>query len=401
MATAFQKVHANPQVAFAWLRLLSALLVVLDHSVFLPDPTRSATVLNISVGDYALLVFFALSGYQIQDSWERDPSWWRFSARRVLRIVPPLAVVLVVTAFVIGPLFTTLATGEYLTDGQTWAYLSMVVPFFLRGPLPGVFESNPHDLSVNPSLWTLPMEVFGYGLALVLGIAIAIGLPRFVLPAALGGLMLTQGVLDVTLSEFDPGGFLGVMPIALLVKFMIAFLAGATLHAYRDKLAFRPRYALALAAAWLVIHEVFMPDAAAPPGGAAGTDGSVFRLVTLDKWLLALGVAYGAIVLGRHWPRRLERGARWVYGSYGAYIWAAPLQQTFIALGVTSGWVLLFVSVPAAYLAGLASWHLVELPTQRLRRHLGGHRLPMAGPMTDPMTSDTAAPRREPEPARG
>jgi peptidoglycan/LPS O-acetylase OafA/YrhL len=376
--------YADPQVGFAWLRLLSALLVVLDHSVWLPDPMHPLLILNIPVGDYALLFFFALSGYQIHDSWERDPSWWRFSARRVLRIVPPLAVVLVVTAFVIGPIFTTLPTGDYLSNGQTWAYLSMVVPYFLRGPLPGVFESNPHNLSVNPSLWTLPMEMFGYGIVLVLGIAIAIGLHKLVLPVVLGGLLIVQGVYDATLGEYDSGGFLGVMPLALLVKFMIAFMAGAVLHAYRHKIAFRPRYALALLVAWLVIHEVFMPDVAAVPGGVAGSDGSLLRLVTLDHWLLALAAAYGMIVLGRHWPKRLERTGKWVYGSYGAYIWAAPLQQMFVALGVTNGWVLLSISVPAAYLVGLASWRYVETPTQKLRRYLRARQLPMTGTVAEP-----------------
>src|SRR4051812_24680017 len=389
------KIYADPQVGFAWLRLLSALLVVLDHSMWLPDPMHPLLILNIPVGDYALLFFFALSGYQIHDSWERDPSWWRFSARRVLRIVPPLAVVLVITAFVIGPIFTTLPTGEYLGNGQTWAYLSMVVPFFLRGPLPGVFEHNPHNLSVNPSLWTLPMEVFGYGIVLVLGVAIAIGLHRFVLPAVLGGLLIVQGIYDATLGEYDSGGFLGVMPMALLVKFMIAFMSGVVLHAFRHRIAVRPRHALALVVAWLVIHEVFMPDAPAVPGGTAGNDGSIFRLVTLDHWLLGVAAAYTMITLGMHWPKRLEKTARWVYGSYGAYIWGAPLQQMLIALGVTTGWVLLLVAAPAAYLVGLASWHLVELPTQKLRRYLNARQLPM----TSPTPSPTPRPDYEPAPA--
>jgi peptidoglycan/LPS O-acetylase OafA/YrhL len=385
-----KKVYADPQVGFAWLRLISALLVVADHSIFLPDPMNQLSVLDISVGDYALVIFFALSGYQVHDSWQRDPSWWRFSARRVLRIVPPLAVVLVLTAFVIGPAFTTLSLGDYLTHPMTWGYLSTTIPFLLQGPLPGVFESNPHNMSVNPSLWTLPMEVFGYGLVLALGVAIAIGVPRLVLPVVLAGLMLTLGVYDATLGQYDAGGFLGVMPMSLLVKFMIPFFVGVVLHAYRDRVAFRPRYALALAASWLAIHVVFMPDSVGVPGGTAGQDSSIFRLVTLDKWLLALAVAYGAIVLGKHWPARLERSARWVYGSYGAYIWGAPLQQSLIALGVTNGWVLLVITAPAAYLFGLASWHLVEMPTQKLRRHLNASQLPMTRP----------EPVRQPEPVR-
>jgi len=367
--------YARSHVGFAWLRVSCGLIVIFSHSFWLLDPMHPPLLLGVGVGEYALLAVFAMSGYQILDSWERDPSWWRFSARRLLRILPPLAVVLTITVFVIGPLFTTLSLGAYFGAGLTWHYLSNVIPFWLQGPLPGTFADNPHHESVNPSLWTLPMELLGYGCILVLGLAIAFGLHKLLFPLLLAGLLVTQGVYDATLGAFDSGGQIGVTPMVFLVKFLIAFTAGAVLHAYRHKISLRPLYAVVLAATWLLIHVVFMSDSAGIPGPAASGDDSIFRLVTLDKWLMTLALSYGVIVLGTHWPKRLESGAKWVYGSYGLYLWGAPLQQTFIALGITNGWVLLIVSAPAAYLFGQLSWRLVETPTQKWRRYLKARQL--------------------------
>ncbi len=367
--------YARPHVGFAWLRVTCSLIVIFSHSFWLLNPMHPPLFLGVGVGEFALLAVFAMSGYQIHDSWQRDPSWWRFSARRLLRILPPLAVVVAVSVLVIGPIFSTLSLSAYLGAGLTWGYLVNVIPFWLQGPLPGTFSDNPHFESLNPSLWTLPMELLGYGIILVAGLAIAIGLPKLILPVLLGGLMVTQAVFDDTLGPFDSGGQIGVTPMVFLVKFLIAFAVGMVLHAYRHKIAFRPRYAVALVAAWLLIHLGFMSEAAGLPGATSGIDGALFRLVSLDKWLMALAIGYGAIVLGTHWPKRLEGAARWVYGSYGLYLWGAPLQQIIIALGVTNGWVLLAISAPLAYAFGQLSWRLVETPTQKWRRYLKARQL--------------------------
>ena len=121
-----QPTKAHPNTGFAWLRLIGALTVVVDHSAPLTDPSR-LTVFpsswNLSPGYLALMGFFAMSGYQISDSWRQDPTWWRFSAKRVLRLWPPLLLVILVTALVIGPLVTTLTAAEYFSARGTWGYV--------------------------------------------------------------------------------------------------------------------------------------------------------------------------------------------------------------------------------------------------------------------------------------
>jgi peptidoglycan/LPS O-acetylase OafA/YrhL len=142
-----------------------------------------------------------------------------------------------------------------------------------------------------------------------------------------------------------------------MVSFMVPFFIGMILRAYRDRIPLLPWAAIALFVAWLVLHRT-----------------------PLDRYLLAAMASYGAIVLAHHWPKRLD-GGRWVYGSYGTYIWAFPVQQMIIEAGVRNQWVLIACAVPAAYLCGVLSWSFVEQPTQRLRKYLrtpksGGRRSP-------------------------
>ena len=83
---------------------------------------------------------------------------------RVLRIFPALFVMLSLTAFVLGPLFTTLPLSSYFLDQKTTGYLikCAVLVCGVVFKLPGVFEGNPYQMVVNGSLWTMPMEVRMY-----------------------------------------------------------------------------------------------------------------------------------------------------------------------------------------------------------------------------------------------
>ncbi|MEV6872468.1 acyltransferase [Amycolatopsis sp. NPDC051128] len=345
------EIHANPNTGFAWLRMIGAVTVIVDHSMPLLHPQR-LTIFpaswHMSPGYLALMGFFAMSGYQIQDSWARDASWWRFAARRLLRIMPPLVVVLLVTVFVIGPLVTTWPAHDYWTHVQTWRYLvGTTVLFYLQHQLPGVFTGNPYPFSVNGAIWTLPMELLGYALVLVVGLVMLIGVPRWFLFLVLGGMVYTDSVLRATFEYHGAGGSLLVVPIGSTVSFLVPFVIGMVLHAYRDRIPLRPWVAMALFAAYLALSQT-----------------------PASRYALALSAAYGSITLAMHWPRKLEAAAPHVYGSYGTYIWGFPIQQLLILAGVRQVWLLILLAVPVSYVVGQLSWHYVEKPTQRLRRHL-------------------------------
>ncbi|GHF58623.1 peptidoglycan/LPS O-acetylase OafA/YrhL [Amycolatopsis bartoniae] len=369
MLNSCTKVHANPHVGFAWLRTVGALLIVLDHCWALLFSDRS-TILppswHVAPGYVALMGLFAMSGYQIQHSWSRDPSWWRFAARRLLRILPPLALVVSVTVLVVGPLVTVWPQADYWTSAQTWRYLvGTCLVMLLQHRLPGVFDSLPYPYSANGSLWTLPMELLGYGLVLVVGVLVALGASRLVLLLLLAAMVFADVVLG---ASFESQGEVSVLniPLGSTVSFLVPFVLGMVLHAFRHRIPFRPSVAAVLFVAWVAVCRT-----------------------EWNRYVLPLMAAYGAVTLARHWPQRLGGVGPFVLGSYGISIWGFLVQQLIILAGVRDPWVLAVLSLPAAYLAGQLSWRFVEEPTLRLRRYLKPRR---AAVRAEPVVSSVAEP---------
>ncbi|MGH3830797.1 MAG: acyltransferase family protein [Pseudonocardiaceae bacterium] len=363
---------ADPNTGFAWLRMIGALIVVVDHSASLTDASR-LTVFpaswNLSPGYVALMGFFAMSGYQISDSWRQDACWWRFSAKRVLRLWPPLMLVVLLTALVIGPLVTTLPASEYFSARATWGYIVHNAGLYtLQHRLPGVFVNNPWPWSANGAIWTLPMELTGYLLVLGFGAA---GLLRRA-PWLTIALMLTliglDRLFDASIGKPGHAGSFVEVPIGSMVSFLVAFSIGMVLHAYRHKIALSPWVAWSLVGLQIAVHN------------------TRFGACTLP-----LMAGYGALVLAFHWPVRLEGYDSWVFGSYGLYLCAFPVQQILIMAGADTQWSLTVTALPLAYLCGWLSWRYVEAPTLSLRRYLP-HRDPHAATTSASLPS---APARE------
>lgn len=345
----------------AWLRLLCAALVVFDHSGAVAGGFGVPVLppsWQFALGDIPLMALFVLSGYQVSGSWTSDPSWWRFCVKRLLRILPPLWVVLVVSVFVLGPLLTTWSAGDYFSHPQTWRYLvGSSVVLLMQHNLPGVFYESPYPWSVNGSLWTLPMEIIGYAALLAVGLLAAIKVSRMLVLLPLLAAIVTLDVLNQqTLAEGGTVGTFLEMSLASLVYFMVPFVLGAVLHAGRGRIPLLRIPALLFLAAWIY-----------------------FRNDPLGHYLLPLAFGYGTIVLAHHWPARLGYRGKWVMGSYGMYLWGFLVQQLIAAAGVREPLVLAALAVPAAYLFGVLSWVFVEEPTQRLRKRL---KSPRAAPQS-------------------
>src|SRR6188768_3368852 len=138
---------------FDLLRLLAAWAVLVSHSFAVLDQPEPLHQLGSTLGNVGVLIFFAVSGLLIRRSWEYDPSPRDFWVKRGLRLLPALATVGVLTAFVLGPLVTTSSPSAYFSSWQTWIYpVRLVLMFPFGAGLPGVFEDNPMAGAVNGPL---------------------------------------------------------------------------------------------------------------------------------------------------------------------------------------------------------------------------------------------------------
>ncbi len=335
--------RAHPQ-GFDYLRLLLALAVVVWHTV--------ATCYGPAVQDVAwsgwrrpfialiLPMFFALSGFLVAGSLERCKTLAAFLALRVLRLVPALGVEVTLSALLIGPLFTTLALGDYFADPATHAYFLNIIGD-IHYELPGVFPANPIPYVLNAQLWTVPYELECY-IALALLSVVGLHRHRRAFTAVFAALQVAAFLLALRHLSFTAH----VQGPASGRTLVLCFLAGVTLYLNRRHVA----HSHGLAALSLV----------ATLGLLAVPTGEVF---------IALPAAYLTVYLGVLDPSRPAFMRSGDY-SYGLFLYGFPIQQ---AVAATGPWgrdplISIGVCVPLAALFAAASWHGVEKHALKLRR---------------------------------
>jgi peptidoglycan/LPS O-acetylase OafA/YrhL len=326
---------------FDFVRFLAAFCVIYGHCQVL-DGVEATQIAGMAVQGLGVLIFFSLSGYLVTNSWLQQPSVPAFLLKRSLRIFPALAVVVMLTTYVLGPTMTTLSVHDY--------YQSWILQHYMKGIglyvsyyLPGVFENNTYKIAVNGSLWSLPAEFLCY-----LIVAAAVFVPRRLCGFYLAlGVLVTAG-LNLYLPYYhgpqiiyystDPFQWAAVS---------VCFFVGAVYAAFRIPL--RPLFGLAAVGAVLVTS-LFLPL----------VKWSVLMWIALPYIILSLGGLTTPIV--RSWGR---------FGdfSYGMYLYSFPITQTIIALNhnkIDAHLLILYVTALSIGCACL-SWHLVEKQALRLK----------------------------------
>jgi peptidoglycan/LPS O-acetylase OafA/YrhL len=332
---------------FDFLRFAAATLVILHHSYALlakPEPLYAFITSVISFGDFAVAVFFVISGFLITASFERCRAVVPFLSSRFLRMWPALIATCCFAVFLIGPLNTKWNIFDYFRSPLTWSYFKNLGLIDLQWALPGVFMNNPFKVAVNGSLWTLPIEVSMYVVTLCLGL---LGIYRFrygVLALFALVLVLQMRLLnephaaEITFKLFP--FWLGE------TRFSTLYLGGAVLFLFRDVCKFNWK----LASICLLL---FAGSFATP----------VFKLVMfLTLPYLVLYAAFAVIPY-------LNKFGRFGDFSYGLYVYAFPVQQTIV--NYTGGHLSVFRFFCLSFVITLAlavlSYHLLERPCLNLK----------------------------------
>ncbi|WP_426229514.1 acyltransferase family protein [Pararhizobium sp. DWP3-4] len=313
--------------------------------------------------EYSLVpMFFALSGFLITGSAQRL-SLENFLINRALRIVPALAVDILVCAFIIGPAVTTLPLGDYFTDPGFFAYMLNIIGW-THFQLPGVFASHPVP-QVNGALWTIPWEIYCYTIMSVMMVTGAVRRPKATV--LLLAVFLAAGLAVTRFTSANAGDGLHTLFVGRGAQLITSFLCGILAYQLRDRipmsrLLFAACVAVAFAA--MVLLDI------------SATQSVAYRLVLMP--VLTYITIYAGLSRLRL-PKFLERGDY----SYDVYLYHVPFIQLAILLGppilvgTAIGIVLLSLTVGVVVLCiAAASWHLVEKPILSLRK-----RYSLAGKM--------------------
>ena len=286
-------------------------------------------------------MFFALSGFLVTSSAMRLPSVTTFLANRLLRIFPALLVELVLSAFVLGAVFTDLPAERYFSSPGLLSYFGNVVGYVTL-VLPGVFKLNPVPDLVNVNLWTLPAEFDCY---LLLSAAIIFGVLRR--RALVLSLILAASVIMAVLNGTT--NFAVTPSVYALHTITFYFLVGVAFYLWREVIPFSwPLFMLSAVASYL------------------------FLMSRHTVYLAPVFVTYCTIFIGLTKLPRIGLVSRGDY-SYGLYLYGFPISQALVASIPAfrdHGWALLATACLATAAFSVASWHYIEKPTLALKRHL-------------------------------
>ena len=272
-----------------------------------------------SLGGWAVVLFFFLSGLLITASAERRPTiaFWR---SRVRRIFPGLGVALILTlclAYACG------ATATSAEAARWWLRAFTLVSIEHR--ITGAFAANPYPGVVNGPLWSLFYEVLAYGVCMAL---VSLGVLR-------RGVWVLSLVTLTGIATFSQGAL--TPRLATFVPLFFAFSLGMAVHHVRQSLRLSPWVGIVT-----ICAVVLLP--------------SPFSVAALCYGILSITLCTRPIRLSMDY-------------SYGLYIYGWPVAQTVVYLlpgiaPVPLAILSIFLTFPFA----IFSWHGIEHPTLTYRK---------------------------------
>jgi peptidoglycan/LPS O-acetylase OafA/YrhL len=331
---------------FDYMRLLLAFAVIWVHTplvtygddLFLWESPLRPVIKSV------LPMFFVLSGFLVAGSLERSKTLISFLGNRFIRIYPALTVEVLLSAFILGVIYTEYDLYDYFTSQEFLKYI-MNITGHINFTLPGVFLDNPHSGMVNAQLWTVPFELKCY-FAIAILFLLGVTKRRVLAPVATVALVVVFGIARYWKHESDWAS----MPTATSGNLLIcAFLAGVTLYLYKDRVRWDIRM--------FVVSVAFILAA--------------FWFTPFGDFIAIPAIGYVTVFLGLTSPRKLGilRGADY---SYGVFLYGYPIQQAFVALGPwAQNWFLngIVCSVLVIFFAAF-SWTFIEKPALKLRKQV-------------------------------
>ncbi|MFM0351448.1 acyltransferase family protein [Paraburkholderia sp. RL17-347-BIC-D] len=324
---------------YDFIRLIAASIVIVGHAYPI-NGLIAPEILGTPLHVYGVIIFFSISGYLIAQSWMNDPDPVRFFMKRGLRIFPALIVVVLLSAFVLGPLVSTLSVSNYFSNGSTYFYLRSMGLYIIYY-LPGVFEHAPIANATNGSLWSLPAEFFMYivtpTLMVLAGRGKSIAFALLTVVAACAAIYIQIGYTGPRLVVY-------ATEVRAAVSMAAYFAMGAFL-AVCKKVPLRTEYAVFAFLAYVLA--IVLPTGVYRPYIAAT--------------VTSVTIPYIFITMGQHSTRLLKSAGRYGDFSYGLYLYAFPIQQVLtLKLPhmplVTHIGLAFILTIPCAAL----SWHLIE-----------------------------------------
>jgi peptidoglycan/LPS O-acetylase OafA/YrhL len=334
---------------FNLIRVIAAFAVLVTHSFVLTGNREPfLKVLGMTLGTWALDIFFLISGFLVTSSLLSRQSTVEFLWSRILRIYPALFMMVFLTVFLLGPSFTNLPLATYFSLPETYVYLAKCTSLIvgIARTLPGVFN-GPLNQPVNGSIWSLQVEVYLYAsLALLWLFLRVMGQDRTIIFKVIVVAWASAAVVLLFADHFY--FHTADRVISICIRLVPFFFVGAAFYVLRHYV--------------VLSHWVFYTLVA---GLLASTSNKDLFLVV---YVFSIGyivffLAYVPSSLVRRYNKRGDY-------SYGLFLYAWPVQQSIAAMmpGISSG-KMIVISGAVSFLLAVFSWHILERRSLSLKQH--------------------------------
>lgn len=317
-------------------RFAAAILVIMSHSFALSSGNFEGEWFyhysggQVTMGAFAVGVFFLYSGFLITRGFKKAPTGKEFFVVRCARIFPLLFMTVSLSVIILGPLMTQVSLTEYFKDINTYKYFLNSI-FVLQHDLPGVFKDNIYTATVNGALWTLPVEFLCY--------VICFGGHKLKI--------LVKGRLWMTI-PFVILGSLGTcyiaakveMPMLTTVLFpVLCFYVGVLFAIYRD--------CIIMNYCWFIVSLVLF--------GILGYLGYLKLGFVLFFSYSLIYIAFGSRELFPH----MWKSGNW---SYAMYLCGFPIQQAVVAIngGRMNPYINMIITIPIIIFIAILLYETIE-----------------------------------------
>lgn len=331
------------------MRFIAALMVILFHSFFISTGSetgewfRTITNNQITMGEFAVSIFFLCGGYLIAMSVEKNQTAKNYFTARVKRLFPSLICVTVATV-IFGSFISTWKPVGYVISSDTWKYLLNAVLIRVHH-LPGVFEGHA-DAVVNGSLWTLPVEFVCYVLCFIAYKLTFLNKKRFPLSiplVALGTFVVWKmSAIRYSLREI-------ISPVLL-------FYIGMGYWIYREHITLRLKYFAISVAAFVMMF-----------------------ILGLGKFAMLLAFPYMMMYLWFGVKQCSPKLGKLGNYSYGIYLWGYTVQQAVVHFwpgNTMSPTINVLISIPISIVLGWLTYEIVENKCQGIPAWVKNFRCP-------------------------
>lgn len=314
--------------------------ILIEHDYLISNFIKSFMMLLSYIP--GVPIFFLISGYLIAMSYEKNSNLVEYTKNRLLRIYPALYLNIIIGVFVLYYFGFVQFNFEFFA----WLIAQMSIVQFYNAEMFREFGVG----VINGSLWTISVELTFY---ILLPLILYLYKKYKLIIPILFIFSFTIWIYDLNSTKEL---FLNKLLHVSIIPYLFLFFIGIYTYKYYNILK---DYLENKFLIWLVVYGAFSII-------VKWFDIQTFFLVYFFKWIIFGMFIFSFALSFKTISYKLLRGNDY---TYGVYIYHMIIINIFIHIGFVGKMDYFYYVLALSMLSGILSWHLIEKPFLKLKKH--------------------------------